>query len=394
MKKLKINLKDCLIYFLIIPFVYPKGFSEYFHIYKTFFTIWLYISIIIIYLICIVECIKFKKKIYNYTFLGSFILYFLVLFVITLFCRNTFTDTLQKIFVPPALCFLCYKYFTSSPYRLIKITNNVLSLLFFLNLTFFNPLFCRNYFAPITNHLTFLGHVQTGAQLGMLLIILSYIEYKYFNKCRSKFIRQILLSFGTMLLSFTSASYISIILIVIFFIIYKFKLYDLLNINSIIYIIIYLLINFVMLFYIKNNVSAFEIFGFSLNGRGFIWKEAMNTISNNFIYGYGSHGVLIKVFWSAWTGDGLGMNYMHNQILQVLLDGGMILFIPFIFLLCSSFNSVNKVKDRKNRYWLTCFFLVNLLVMTFESTMEYFYIFYIFCIYAYMPYIVKLRGNN
>lgn len=394
MTKLKINLKDCLIYFLIIPFVYPKGFSEYFHIYKTFFTIWLYISIIIICFICVVDCIKFKKKIYNFKFIGSFILYFFVMFIVTLFCRNTFTDTLQKIFVPPMLCFLCSKYFTSIPYRLIRITSNVLSFIFVLNLILFNPLFWPNYFAPITNHLTFLGHVQTGAQLGMLLILLSYIEYEYFNKCKPRFIKQIFLSMATMLFSFTSASYIAIIIMILFFVIYKFKLYDLFNFNAKTYITIYLFINFILFYYVGNDANSLQIFGFSLNGRGFIWKEAINAFYRSIIYGYGSHGILIKVFWSAWTGDGSGMNYMHNQILQVLLDGGLILFIPFLFLLYTSFNNVNKIKDKKSHYWFTCFILINLLIMTFESTMEYFYVFYVFCVYAYLPYIIEFKGAN
>lgn len=389
--KLRFNLKDCFLYFIIIPFFYPKGFSEFFPLYKNFFTIWLCVSIVLIYFIYLIELIKCKKRVYNLTFLFSIYLYFFVLILITLFCRNTFSDTLQKVFAAPALCCLCSKYFTYQPYRLIRITNNVLSFLFILNLTVFSPLIWPNYFAPITNHLTFLGHVQTGAQLGLLLILLSYIEYEYFNKSKFRMNKQIFLSLSTMCFSFTSVSYMSIFLIILFFVICKMQHYDILNFNVKIYITLYLILNFILLYYIKNTATSYEIFGFSLNGRDFIWKETMNTISKSLIYGYGSHGALIKVFWSAWTGDGLGMNYTHNQILQVFLDGGIILFLPYIFLLYSSFKDVNKIYNKKNRYWFLCFILISLIIMTFESTMEYFYIFYLFCIYAYITYIEELR---
>ena len=84
---------------------------------------------------------------------------------------------------------------------------------------------------------------------------------------------------------------------------------------------------------------------------------------------------------------------MHNQILQVLIDGGFILLIPFISFLYFAFEKINRITDNKDRFWLSSFIMILLIIMTFESTMEYFYVFYIVCIFAYLPVIFHDRGD-
>lgn len=386
--KLKRFLNDYIFYILLIPFLFPRGFIEYFSLYKSFYTVWLYFSVISIYIIGLFKLPKYIKG-RNCLFILSIFLYFVVLASITFLNRGTFSSSLQKIFATPALCLLCITGFQENRKKFIFVTNNILTVMFILNITLFNPLLWHNYFAPIGNHITFLGHVQVVCQLGILHIILAFLEHKCFKSNKIRFVFQILLSLITMLVSFTSASYLAIIILVLFFIIEKLKLYNFINFNSYVYIILYLTMNLIAFCFIGFGPSNLEIFGFSLNGRGYIWKEALKTIFKSPIIGYGSQGALIKVFWSVWVGDGLGMNYMHNQILQIFLDGGIILFIPYLILLGTSFYSINMIKDDKSRYWLKCFMLITLMVSTFESTLEYFYMFYVFCIFAYLPFIFR-----
>ena len=46
--KLTIKKYDILLYLILIPFLYPRGFQEYIGTYKMFFTGWLYLAIILI----------------------------------------------------------------------------------------------------------------------------------------------------------------------------------------------------------------------------------------------------------------------------------------------------------------------------------------------------------
>ena len=44
---IKIKKKNEILYFLLIPFLYPRGFAEYSSVYSNFFKSWLYISLFI-----------------------------------------------------------------------------------------------------------------------------------------------------------------------------------------------------------------------------------------------------------------------------------------------------------------------------------------------------------
>ena len=270
-------------------------------------------------------------------------------------------------------------------------TNNILSIFFVLNITLFNPLIWPQYFSPMTNHIMFLGHVQVGAQLGMLGVLLAYIEYKIFDSNKKRFFSQIFFSLVTMFTSYTSAAYIAMIFLIVFWLLNKTRFYRIFTLKGQIYVWAYLVINCILFYIVYKGRLGIEFAGFSLNGRGFIWSKALESFFKSPIYGYGAHGVLIKVFWSSWIGDGQGMNYMHNQMLQVLNDGGIILLIPFIVFLFSATKRINKISDKNIRFWIASFTLIILIIMLFESTMEYFYIFYILCMLAYLPNILSIK---
>lgn len=393
--KLKINANNLLLYMILIPFLHPRGFDEYIPLYKNLFTIWLYVALAGIFLLVIFEVSQNRMS--TKAYLWGVMLYFGVMSLLTLFIRQSFSNALQKCFATPALCVLGAIYLNIKPEPFIRIVNNLLKLNFFLNLTIFNPLLWKEYFAPITNHITFIGHVQLGAQLGILGVFLGYLEYYFYSKNKKKLIWQIFLSISVLVISFTSASYIALIILFIFAFLEKTKFRKVFTYRSLTYVWFYLLGNILLLsLIVLYSGASLEILGFSLNGRGYIWKEAFESFMKSPIYGYGVQGVSIKVFWSYWVGDGQGMNYMHNQLLQVLNDGGVILFIPFIYMLILNLKNLDKLKNGRLKFWSMICIMSMLITMTFESTMEYFYVFFMFITIAYLPDIVlrEEKGNR
>ena len=59
------------------------------------------------------------------------------------------------------------------------------------------------------------------------------------------------------------------------------------------------------------------------------------------------------------------MNYMHNQILQILNDGGIILGIVFMILLLVLFGQIKKIKSLNLRFWTCTVMNIMLVVMIF-----------------------------
>lgn len=381
--KLKINTKDWFLYMILIPFLYPRGFSEYIPVYKTFFTLWLYGAMIGISLMVLFEISNRAVSIRTYNCWLT--LYFAVMIFLTLLIRKSFNAGLQKMFATPALCVLCAIYLKKNPKALIKCLNNLLTIIFLLNFTIFNPLLWEQYFSPIENHITFLGHVQINTQLGVVGIFFACLGYCLNINSKKEMNFQVILSVITMILSFTNAAYMALILLIMFWLFEKFGIKKSFISKAQIYACLYILINACLFIFITYKGISLSIAGFSLNGRGHIWREALNTFFKNPIHGYGVHGVLIKVFWSAWTGNGQGMNYMHNQILQVLNDGGVMLFIPYIFMIFSCIKNLNKIQSKKLQFWLSVCMIIMLFVMTFESVMDYFYVFFVFMTVSYLP---------
>ena len=239
--------------------------------------------------------------------------------------------------------------------------------------------------------MTFLGHVQVIAPLGIIGIFLSYFLKEY-NMNKKSFLLFIL-SIINMFFSYTSASYISLIVIIFGLVLMKYqKSYK--NIDAKIIFICFIILNFIFFYILKRYDCDIDIFGFNINGRGFIWKEALLAIHNSIFIGYGVQGVLLKVFWSKWVGDGSGMNYAHNDILQVLLDGGAIQLILFILMIFSYLNNVKKCKDKKMITFSNLCLISMLIVMSFESVMNYFYIFIFLSIMAYLPEISSNIKNK
>ncbi|MBS5989423.1 O-antigen ligase family protein [Anaerococcus hydrogenalis] len=368
--KIKINLKYLINLLILIPFLYPKGFEVYNDSYKKFFTVWLYISLIII--IIKILSSMFNKKLKTNSSLVFFLLYYLFMFIITLGIKHSISNGLQKIFAAPLLVMFIYMELSDDSSNLIKAINKILTVSFLLGLTIFNPIFWGNYFIPADNHIFFWGHVQVGAQIGLLSLLFSYLEYESSNKEKKyKLYFRILLIILMCIQSRTSMSYLMIGVMLSYVIIHKYISFKTKGKS---YVNFYLLFNLILFLIIRKNGLALNLGKLSLNGRGFIWNQAIYSFLDKPIFGHGVHGVLIKVFWSDWVGGGTGLNYMHNQMLQILNDGGILLFVLFLALLYSVASNIDGIKNNKIRSSFYIFLLIILLIMTFESALEYFYI--------------------
>ena len=211
----------------------------------------------------------------------------------------------------------------------------------------FNPIFWPNIFNPEKNHLFFWGHVQVGAQLGLMFIIFSYVEYLLLPKYgEKKLFFRMALAVCVMLISATSLSYLVIIILLVYTLLYeRIQLKE----KEEKIVTLYLTCNLLLFFSITKLGPVLNIGNLSLNGRGFIWEKALENFLRSPLVGYGVHGTLIQVFWSRWSGDGTGMNYMHNQLLQVANDGGLLLLTLYIIILYTEMESIDKISSKKVR---------------------------------------------
>ena len=391
-----INKKNTIWYFALVPFLFPKGFSEYYYGYKKFGVFILGISIVIILTreLFIVSSSNWMIKLY--VPLVLILLYHITLLLITLAKQGTITEGLQKIFAVPAICLLLTEGGRRKLFNIIDVICNILIVEFLLNLLVFNQWLFPTYFL-VDRHITFIGHVQVSSEIGILGILIAYAELGY-HVYKVKPIVLIMLSFITMIYSKTAASYVSIALIVVFLL-----LGNLLLVKSFIVkhikLITVIIIALTAMWLNIDNIPAFSRFHSSIvrytSGRPFIWDKGIELFKEKPFLGYGAYGALIKPFWVQHTNGGKGFNYAHNTILQLLLDGGIVLTIIFIITLFVYLYHVEKyINDRNTKYIIYMLFITFLFVGQFESITEYYYFFIFLSIIPYMELNCKKKREE
>lgn len=382
--RIKYSSMDIFLYLILIPFLHPRGFDEYFSAYKAFFTLWLYGSVVLIFFLFIYKISRYgiphKKFVY------FMLLYYGLFITITFLAQGGINEGLQKLFMAPALCMLCIMCLQRNRLSFLRCISNILIINFLLNVTIFSPYIFKSYFAEDT-HILFVGHVQVAAQLGIIGIFIGYLLHKIYPDMKYKPRFLIILSVITMLMSNTSASFISLgILVVGAIILYFRKNPKVLSLDSRLFIVGYLLMNILLICFSKNMNSIYSYYGldFTFNGRTFIWNNALELLKSHMMVGYGAYGVLIRTFWST------GMNYVHNELLQRLLDGGIILLIAFLVMLFSYVSRVSRVENKRVVSFSNICLIAILFVMLFESVTEYYFVFIFLSLLAYLSEISQL----
>lgn len=386
--KTSLSLRTLVCYIILVPFLHPKGFDEYFPLYKMFFTAWLYGSMALIIAIFLADFCKESER-YKKC-LVFMMVYYIVSVVITLIVQRGLGAGLQKMFAAPALGMLCGYYLKHNCKMFLNCLCNLVLIVLGLTVLIFNPLFFGQYFRDEI-HLMFIGHVQIGAQFGMLGILLAFLLSQVDGwTIRLKLL--VVLAISAMIMSLTSASMLSLA-IIFMGLIYRqvSKSKKLLLLKPGAYLLSYLAMNSGLFGILMLN-NWFLPFDFlSLNGRNFIWKEGFSQFLDHPIIGYGVHGALIRVFWSKWIKGGAdGMNYAHNQMLQVMLDGGVILLVCFLLMILFYMKAIECAPQKVRTFANVCLIAI-LVIMTVESTFEYHYIVLIFSLLAYSREICQCK---
>lgn len=388
--KVKLNYQSFMMYFILIPFLHPTGFDEYEGIYKAFFTTYLYFAILII-LIYFLWAIKrrmlFKKVIY------AIILHYTLLAIITLSVQGKFSEGLQKLFAAPALCIICLIFLNINKKQFLQCIIHILMVIFSINIVLSIPLF-YGLFEEVGPHWRFIGHVQRASQLGLLGMYVSIVTYRegFLKKSKRNFM--VILSVLTMFFSYTAASLIALMIVMIGSIYCRYSrrtkifLHD-----SKKYFEAYVIANMVGMFLLAKLNWRLPItwIALGLSGREFIWEAAFEGIKEKIWFGYGVYGYMIKVFWSAWTNNGIGMNYAHNDIVQKLLDGGIVLLIMFFIMICMYLNNVKRTNDKYLIQYTNIILVSFLAVMSFECVMDFYYIYIFLSIVVCLPDFNKMK---
>ena len=116
----------------------------------------------------------------------------------------------------------------------------------------------------------------------------------------------------------------------------------------------------------------------TFNGRLFVWESASEQFWNSPWIGYGIENSHISTFWSE------QMTYAHNQVMQSLVDGGVLLTSMLVWMLCTVARCINRIADRSLKNASIAVYFALLFVMIFDGFTLYGYIFVLFAFIAYM----------
>lgn len=394
----KLNWNVIIPYVVLIPFFYPRGFAEYYPLYKQFFTLWLYLSAALILFICVRALIR--REITVNAMLIATVVYFAVQLLITLLVQKGISEGLQRLFMAPMLCALCMLCLQKKGnLQLIKALSDILFVGMVLNNTVFCPWLWKDLFAA-DGHILFLGHVQVVSQLGLLALFLCYILYKTGTITKWYATAMLILSVVTMLVSDTAASKIILIMLTVGVLSITFLPRNpLLRFPAERYAYCWIGLNALAIAFVLLLNGRYTLFGLdlTLHGRIFVWEEILKQLREHWLFGYGVYGTKIVVFWHEWS-NSVGMNYAHNEFLQRLLDGGIVLLAAFIGLLVAGAMPVKHLQSKGMKSTINLFFFSFLTVMLIESSTEYYYFWVFLMLMAHAPQIIenqrKIEGNN
>lgn len=372
-----------LMLFVLIPFLYPRGFAETSAVYKGFFTLWLYGAMAVIAVWVLYDLLKNGLK-QRWTALAV-LLYYGLFFGISVYTQGRFREGLQKIFSAPALFLFCFTCLRKDARRLLWAAGWILTVIFTLNMSVFAPPIAEKMIGIF--HVNFLGHVQAGAQYGLLGLLVGYLLLELYPE--RKELAWVLLgtSLVTIAWSQTLVGYLVLAILALGLVLQRAKplqnatwLQRVLAMDSRILLVSHILIGFGLLAYSLLGVEVLTGGDLlSLNGRTFVWRDGMARFLQRPVLGYGVYGVKLETFWSE------GMNYAHSEILQRLLDGGALLCVAFLAMLWVLLSTVHRT-GKQNAVIVTNILLAAvLLVMLFESVTEYHYINMFLAIVACLP---------
>ena len=370
---MKISLITIYYLFVEVAFLFPRGYAEYNTVYHQLMSLLVWGAVILILLVEVPPIIKYSKKI---SIENSLIVtYFFLAIVITVVLQKGLSSGLQQMFAVPVFCVFLIQNMKKNSRKLL----NSLSMIFIINLSL-NAFLTQIAFDSET-HIIFLGHVQMISQYGLAALVVAALYYIMYIDKKIKMGYLNFLKIFTMLKTDAESAVFVAIIILSGFVIYKFKLYRILLFKTEIYVLGMLALNIVIIYLTAINKSIIP--GLDFSGRQFVWQNALLNIKKQPVFGYGIDGVLLHTFWTEWSGG--GFNYAHNQIMQNLLDGGLVLTISFWGMIFTFIKQIKKVTERKYRVLFNSSVIALLFVMIFDSTTLYSYMYIILAIIYVVP---------
>ncbi len=374
-----------LLYVMLIPFIRPRGFDEVWDWYTTVFDLWLYGALALIF--CWVVYDFFQNGLKYKACAYAMAVYYVLFVAITLIQQKGINEGLQKMFAAPALFMFCMVALKNKPREFLIALVNVLTVIFGLNVTILCPIITDRLIGVY--HVNFLGHVQVVAQYSLVGCLAAYLLAKMDGRRKRRCILLVALCLLQTLWAKTAAGLLVIAILAGGVILRSLPRFRPLTVcNPQIFFGGYVAINALMLLFSFTGLDRMFESLFSFSGRTLIWRETFKLIIQHPILGYGAYGAKIVVPWSP------GMNYAHNEFIQRLLDGGIVLCVAYIVMLYTFVQAVQKVKNKRVLSVINICLLGFLVVMLFESVTDYFFIIVFLCIMAYTPEILEYRKNR
>ncbi len=381
----KRHIDAALLYAVLIPFLRPKGLDEIWGWYKAFFTLWLYGAMVLVLMRVVRHTVErgLNYKPCVWAMVGYYVLFVLI----TLIQQKGIHEGTQKMFAAPALYMLCIVGMRSAPRKFVFAIVNILTVIFALNTTVCCPI-VMDRIIGIT-HVNFLGHVQVAAQYGLLGCFAAYQLWLMDGRLKRRSVLLVVLSVVQTLWAGTSAGLLMLLLLACGMMLRNFRQTRFLTrLDPRFYYGGYVLLNTLMLMFAFSGLDSALGINISFNGRTEVWRQAFKLIVEHPFLGYGAYGAQIVTTWTK------GMNYAHNEFVQRLLDGGIVLCVAYVLMLYAFVREGKYVKSWRVRSIANICLTGMLFVMLFESVTDYYFVIFFFALLAYTPEIVNYRNKQ
>lgn len=369
-KSHSLSVQTIFIYVVVIGFLFPRGYNEISDIYRKVCSVAMWLSVLLTWLQWF-KCSKIKNKLGEGKIEGSVLqigLYFIFAIIITIIIRQNISSGLQQLLAAPSVCTFMILNIRRKPKKLLNTIVNVLC--FELTINAFIMLLQPDFYGVY--HMIFLGHIQVVSQYGVLSILTAILYWLLYHDKKKKLIYFLVITLYTMLTTDTEAAVFTAVGFLIALIIYKWKWFRLLMFRSEVYVFFMVAMSVIVVYF--STVNAGLISYIDINGRNFVWQSALVKIKLHPILGYGIDGVLLSTFWSK------GFNYAHNQLVQNLLDGGLVLAFAFWTMILGFAKNINKIKIVRYKVLCNASLMALLFIMLFDSTTLYIYMYMILSI--------------
>lgn len=325
-------------FFLIFPFIYPIGLDN-IPILKKTIIVWQILAILVMFYN---THFRIKKSIFKSWTLIYVVVFHFAMLVTTLLITGSIDEGFRKIFIYPFAFIVAYVYFKKNRdlflavcIRIIWI-EEVINVIFWNNTSLFNGYFLgiRTYF-PI---------------FGLFVFYIAFMCQHYsINNTKFYSYTSVIMSVAFVFLESVSTGIVVYALLFLLLIMINNRKFEkVLNVcdsKKLIPIAVFLNISIVFMNAIpllSNIISGVLGETTTLTGRTYLWIKAIQEIKMSPIYGYGVYGKYIQLeYWNN------ALNYMHNELLQIMLDGGIILLFIFVMIIISLIRTIDSKEDYK-----------------------------------------------